>query len=153
MKHSENYNRKAHSFLRRSLKGYLRFFRGILLLAAAVGLVGLTGFLIVYPLWYFASGYKNVYSLSALGVLFLALALALAGRLRSSFRSAGGFLPWLRTRFFHAIKKFFCVLFAAGVLYGLVFLFVRGYVLSAAAGALVYLVFLGAFFAGRRESL
>ena len=153
MKHTESYNPKSPSFLRRSLNGYLRFFRSILWFAVAVGLVALTGFLIVYPLWYFASGYKNAYSLFALGVLFLALAVALAGRLRGSVRSAGGFMPWLRTRFCRAIKKTVCVLLAAGVLYALILLFAQGYVLTAGMGTLISLVFLGAVLAGRRESL
>ncbi|MCL1817757.1 MAG: hypothetical protein FWG35_02415 [Spirochaetaceae bacterium] len=153
MKHTGNYNPKSPSFLRRSLTGYLRFFRGILWFALAVGLVVLTGFLIVYPLWYFASGYRNAYSLFALGVLLLALALALAGRLRSSVRGAGGFMPWLKTRFFRAARKVLCVLLAAGVLYALFFLFAHGYILPAAAGTLVYLVFLGVVLARRRESL
>ena len=153
MKRTESYKPKSPNFLRRSLAGYLRFFRGILWLAVAVGLVVLTGFLIVYPLWYFASGYKNIYSLFAMGVLCLALAFALAGRLRSSVREAGGLGSWLRTRFFRTVKKIVCVLFAVGVLYALVFLFVHGYTLTAGALTLVYLVFLGAVLAGRRESL
>ena len=152
MKHTENYKPKT-KLLQRSLAGYLRFFRGILWLAAAVGLVALTGFLIVYPLWYFASHYKNAYSFFALGVLLFALALALTGKLRSSIRIAGGLAAWLRTRFFHTVKKFLSVLLAMGILYAIVFLFARGYVLTAGAGTLVFLVFLGVVLAGRRQSL
>jgi hypothetical protein len=150
VKPTANYNPK-HNFLARSLKGYLRFFRGILWLLVSFCLVALTGFLIVYPLWYFASGYRNAYSLFALGILLLAVLAVLAGKLRGSVRGAGGFELWINKRFFRAVKKTARVLLAAGALYALILLFARGYTLPAAAGSLAYLVFLGVALAGRRE--
>ena len=153
VKRTEHYKPKTSRLLQRSLKGYLRFFRGILWFAVAMGLVALTGFLIVYPLWFFSSGYKTIYSFFALGILFLALALALAGKLRNSCKDAGGFALWLRTRFSRTLKKIFRVFLALGLLYVLVFLYAHGYLIAAVAGTLVYLVFLGVALAGRRESL
>jgi hypothetical protein len=151
VKPTNSYNPK-HNFLARSLKGYLRFFRGILWLPASFFLVALTGLCIVYPLWYFASGYKNAYSLFALGVLLAAELFALAGKLKNSIHGAGGFGLWLKKRFFRAVKKTAYALLAALALYGLILLFARGHTLVAAGGTLVYLVFLGIILAGRRES-
>jgi hypothetical protein len=151
VKPTNAYNPK-HNLLARSLKGYLRFFRGILWLPASFVLVALTGLCIVYPLWYFASGYKNAYSLFALGVLLAAALFALAGKLKSSVHSAGGFGLWIKKRLFLAVKKTARFLLAALALYGLILLFVRGYILAASGGTLVYLVFLGIVLAGRRES-
>jgi hypothetical protein len=152
VKHTDSYSQKSDSFLRRSLQGYARFFRGILWLLAAICLVGLTGFLIVYPLWYFASGYKNGYSLASLSFLLLAVLFFLAGRLRASVRGAGGFGLWLKTKFRAFVKKALFVFLAAAALYLMFFLFARGYVLAASGIALVYLVIVGVVLAGRRDS-
>ncbi|MDR1179678.1 MAG: hypothetical protein LBK44_04170 [Spirochaetales bacterium] len=151
MKHTDSYNQKPESFLKRSLKGYTRFFRGILWLVAAVCLVGLTGFLIVYPLWYFASNYKNGYSLTALGFLFLVAVFFLVGRMKASIRLAGGFGLWLKTKFKVFLKRVLFIFLAAAALYMVVFLFARGYILVASGAALVYFVVLGAVLAGRRN--
>jgi hypothetical protein len=153
VKRTDNYNPKPTSFLRRSLTGYLRFFRGILWLLAAAGLVALTGFLIVYPLWYFASDYKNTYSLVALGILLLGAAFVFIRKLGTSIRGAGGFAQWIKTRFVRAAKKILSILLAVIALYAIILLFARGYILAALGMALVYIVLLGAVLAGRRESV
>ena len=152
MKRTDIYRQKQNSFLRRSLHGYLRFFRGILWILIAVCLVALTGFLIVCPLWYFASEYRGAYSLFALGILFLTALAYLAGRFKTQVRAAGGLYAWLTTKLWKQIKKLARVFLAVLALYGVILLFTRGYTLAAAGGALVYLVFLGVILAGRRES-
>ncbi|MDR1626221.1 MAG: hypothetical protein LBT33_06735 [Spirochaetia bacterium] len=152
MKHTDSYSQKPDNFLKRSLRGYARFFRGILWLIAATCLVGLTGFLVVYPLWYFASGYKNGYSLAALGFLLLAVFFFLVGKLKASVRGAGGFGLWLKTRFRAFLKRALFVFLAAAALYLIFFLFARGYIPVASGIALVYLVVLGVVLAGRRDS-
>jgi hypothetical protein len=153
VKRTNNYNPRRNSLLVRSLKGYLRFFRGILWLLAALGLAAVTGFLIVYPLWYFASGYKNTYSLFALGLLVLAAVFVFVRRLWASIRGSGGVFSWIKTRFFQTVKKILCILLAVMVLYLIILLFARGYILTASGIALVYIVLLGAVLAGRRESV
>ena len=152
MKRTDSYRHKRINFLQRSLNGYLWFFCGILWVLLAVCLVALTGFLIVYPLWYFASAYKNTYSLFALCILFLALLIWFAGRLREQIRAAGSFSAWLATRFLVTAKKLARFFIAILSLYGLIFLFARGYTLPAAGGVLVYLLFLGVILGGRRKS-
>lgn len=152
MKHTDNYSQKADNFLKRSLKGYVRFFRGILWLLAAVCLVVLTGFLIVYPLWYFASGYKDGYSLASLSFLLLSIVFFLTGRLRASIRGAGNPGIWFKKKFRAFFKKLVFVFLAAAALYAMIFLFARGYILAASGITLVYLVILGVVLAGRRDS-
>jgi hypothetical protein len=153
VKHTENYNQKPNNLLKRSLQGYCRFFRGILWFLAAAALVALTGFIIVYPLWHFASEYKNGYSLAALGILFLTMAFILVRKLKTSVRGAGGFGAWMKTSFLRFVKKAVYGFLAVLVLYIAVFLFAQGYILAASGIALVYLLVLGVVLAGRRDSV
>jgi hypothetical protein len=153
VKHTESYSKKPDNLLKRSLRGYSRFFRGILWLLAAMALVALTGFIIVYPLWYFASAYKNGYNFAALGILFLTAAFILVRRLKTSIRSAGGPGSWMKTCFLRFVKKAARVFLATAVLYADVLLFARGYILAASGIALIYLLVLGVILAGRRDSV
>ena len=153
MKRTDSYKHRQNSLLKRSLYGYLRFFRSILWILAAVCLVALTGFLIVYPLWYFASEYKNTYSLFALGILFLVMLIFFAGKLKVELRITGGIGLWFSSRFFPAIKKLIRVFIAIAALYGIIILFARGHTLIGAGVSVVFLLFLGVMLGGRRESL
>ena len=93
MKHTQN-SRHTSNFLERSLNGYILFFQGILWFFAAIIIIAASGFLIVYPLWYFASEYKNLYSIFALCVLLSGALYILIRKLKHGIRSAGGFIPY-----------------------------------------------------------
>jgi hypothetical protein len=139
--------------LLRSLKGYLRFFRGILWLFIALGLIAVSGFIIVYPLWYFAAGHRNLYTIFSAGLLLLAAVYVLFRKLRRAVRGAGGPGPYVRTRFFKKAKKLLFLFLAVLALYGIILLFIRGWFLAASGTSLIYVILLGVVLAGRSESV
>ncbi|MDR2587977.1 MAG: hypothetical protein LBC67_00990 [Spirochaetales bacterium] len=151
MKHTSSYKNRRPDFLVKSLQGYVAFFRGVLWLAVCLVLTAASGFAIVYPLWFFATGYKNLYSVFSLCVLFLAALGVFLFRLKREVGLCGGVRSYLGLRVAPKAKRAALFLAALFALYGIILLFLRGYFFAGLAAGLVYFVFLGVFLAGRRE--
>jgi hypothetical protein len=119
----------------------------------SLGFIAVSGFILVYPLWYFAAGYKNLYTLFSISILLLAAVYVLVRKLRQAVRGAGGSGRYIRVRLFKKAKKLFFLFLLILALYGIILLFIRGHFLAASGMALICVIFLGAVLAGRSETV
>jgi hypothetical protein len=103
----------------------------------------LSGVLIVFPLWYISTRHKDVYGVSALGIIGLLAAAALGKKVYADMRNAGGMTGYMKRRVVPLLRKTAAALSAALGLYGIVLLFAhKNYTLG--IGALfIYIIFFG----------
>jgi hypothetical protein len=130
-------------FIRKSLRGFKTTARKALWAAAAVLAVGLSACLIVVPLWFFSSRYKDGYAGFAL-LLGAGAAVFLVGRkVRAAWKEAGSFRRFALRHFRPAAKKTAGIAAAAAGLYGLALLFAKGHIAAGIAAGALYALFLG----------
>jgi hypothetical protein len=138
--------------LKKSLRGYKQSAKRALWIAAALAAVGISAFVLVFPLWYVSSHYRNQYTGFSLLLIFLSILVVVTRKILSEIRRAGNFRRFAVQSLLPAAGKTAAYLAAAAGLYGVVLLFARNHIPTGMAAAALLALFLGFLLSVRDES-
>lgn len=153
VKPEKNYSPPILDILRESLRGYKRLFCRLVWIALALAATAISGFFIVFPLWYLSARHKDLYGLLSLLVLFSTGLFYCVKKVRDGVENAGGLRGYGKNILLPRLRKILVLSAAALGLYGILFLFAKDLVIPGIVGAVLYVVFLGTVLSSRRESL
>jgi hypothetical protein len=117
---------------------------------AVVAAIAGFGVVLAVPLWYFSTHFKKGYTIFVLALVGFVLLFFLVRRLALAGRAAGGFYLFVGKSLLPILKKAALVLITLAVVYGIVLLFSRGWLIVAVITILAWLLLLGFLKYGRK---
>jgi hypothetical protein len=143
---------KVLSLAFRAAEGYLRIFKRIGLLLAALFFIGLSGLIIALPLWFFSVNYSAFYSIGFGAILTVAILVIVVRRVLRSASTHSNIGAFLKASVYPAIRRFLVWIAGIAGLYCCLLLFVYAGLVAGATSLIAYLIIFGLLVFSKRPA-